>query len=69
MDKTTRKILEVLTEMSSVLATKADLDGLATKEDVADIRRNMATKEDMHSIQEQVNNHTRQNGRQDSNRA
>lgn len=45
MDKTTKKILEIVTE---------------TQEDVADIRKHMATKEDIRNLQEQINNHTRQ---------
>ncbi len=48
-----QKILEILARLEARMATKDDLKGFATKEDIASIRMDMsgfATKEDIASI-------------------
>jgi chromosome segregation ATPase len=45
MDETTKTILDIVTDI---------------QEDVTDIRKRMATKDDIAHLQEQINNHTRQ---------
>jgi hypothetical protein len=47
MDKEKNSVLAVIKSIERRMATKEDLKGMATKEDIASIERRMATKEDL----------------------
>jgi hypothetical protein len=46
---------DMLTHVVKHMATKEDLERFATKEDIAEIKRDMATKDQIIALQTQVN--------------
>lgn len=50
MDKSTKDMLDALDFIKERMATKDDLSNFATKDDIADLKATMATRDDVKSI-------------------